>query len=102
MSEHSEHSKPQTAAFWRVFWILLIITSVEFAIAFLVNADHYKWTKIGLFVILTIVKAFYIVGTFMHLKDEVKSLIWTIVLPCIFVVWLIGALIMEGGFISTY
>jgi cytochrome c oxidase subunit 4 len=102
MAEHSEHSKPQTAAFWKVFWILLAITAVEFVIAFTIDADKYKWTKIGLFIILTIVKAFYIVGTFMHLKDEVKSLIWTIVLPCIFVVWLIVALIMEGGFISNY
>lgn len=102
MAGHSEHSKPQTKEFWKVFWILLAITAVEFVIAFTIDADKYKWTKIGLFIILTIVKAWYIVGTFMHLKDEVKSLIWTIVLPCLFVVWLIGALIMEGGFISAY
>ncbi len=102
MAGHTEHSKPQTKAFWKVFWILLAITAVEFVIAFTIDADKYKWTKIGLFIILTIVKAWYIVGTFMHLKDEVKSLIWTIVLPCLFVVWLIGALIMEGGFISGY
>lgn len=102
MAGHTEHSKPQTKEFWKVFWILLIVTGIEFIIAFTIDADKYKWTKIGLFIILTIVKAWYIVGTFMHLKDEVKSLIWTIVLPCLFVVWLIVALIMEGGFISGY
>ena len=44
------------------------------------------------------VKAFYIVGTFMHLKDEVKSLIMTILIPLTFVLWLILALLIEGGF----
>jgi cytochrome c oxidase subunit 4 len=46
---------------------------------------------------MTIVKAFYIVGEFMHLKHEVKTLIWAILLPAIFVVWLLIALIYEGG-----
>ncbi|MFM6938896.1 MAG: cytochrome C oxidase subunit IV family protein, partial [Aquirufa sp.] len=46
---------------------------------------------------MTIVKAFYIVGEFMHLKHEVKSLIWMILIPTIFVVWLLTALIYEGG-----
>ncbi|MBU1823007.1 MAG: cytochrome C oxidase subunit IV family protein, partial [Bacteroidetes bacterium] len=54
-----------------------------------------------LFVGLTIVKAFYIVGEFMHLKHEVKSLIWSILIPCIFVVWLLLALMLEGGSIFS-
>lgn len=104
MAEHvySETGKlkPQTKALWKVFWILLIITAIEFIVAFGLDVDHFKWTKIGIFIILTIVKAFYIVGTFMHLKDEVKSLIWSVVLPVIFVIWLLVALIVEGGYIG--
>lgn len=98
--QHEEKLPAQTKEIWRTFWVLLIITAIEFVIAFTIDADHYKWTKIGIFVILTIVKAYYIVGIFMHLKHEVKSLIWTIVLPCIFVVWLVVALIIEGGYIG--
>jgi cytochrome c oxidase subunit IV len=97
------NAKPQTKALWRVFWILLGITAVEFVIAFTVSSDtgFGKWLKISLFIILTFVKSFYIVGTFMHLKDEVKSLIWTIVLPIIFVVWFIAALVyFEGSYIG--
>jgi cytochrome c oxidase subunit IV len=100
--ENEEHAQPQTKELWRTFWILLGITLFEFLIAFTVDADDYKWPKVITFIILTIVKAAYIVGIFMHLKHEVKALIWTIVLPCIFVVWLVGALIMEGGFIFSY
>lgn len=103
MAAHSEETaKPQTKQLWRTFWILLGITVFEFIIAFTVDADTFKWTKVGIFIILTIVKAYYIVGIFMHLAGEVKALIWTVVLPCIFVVWLIVALIMEGGFIFSY
>jgi cytochrome c oxidase subunit IV len=36
----------------------------------------------------------------MHLRDEVKSLIWTVILPAMFVVWLLVALIVEGGYIG--
>jgi len=95
-----EKQKPQTKILWKVFWILLVLTAFEFLIAFGLDTDKFKLTKILIFVIMTIVKAFYIVGTFMHLKDEVKSLIWTVILPAMFVVWLLVALIVEGGYIG--
>ncbi len=104
MSNHTMHEgekqKPQTKLLWKVFWILLVLTAFEFLIAFGLDSDKFKLTKILIFVIMTIVKAFYIVGTFMHLKDEVKSLIWTVILPAMFVVWLLVALIVEGGYIG--
>ncbi|CAH0997016.1 hypothetical protein EMA8858_03153 [Emticicia aquatica] len=103
MAQHTESGEKlpsQTKEIWRTFWILLGITALEFVIAFTVDADLYKWTKVGIFIILTLVKAYYIVGIFMHLKHEVKSLIWTVVLPCMFVAWLVVALIVEGGYIG--
>jgi cytochrome c oxidase subunit IV len=84
----------QRKVIWRTFWILLILTAVEFLIAFTLEAGA---LKTAIFVGMTIVKAFYIVGEFMHLKHEVKSLIWVILVPCIFVVWLLIALMREGG-----
>ena len=101
VAQDGERIEPQTGRFWKVFWILLAITSIEFIIAFTVDADHFKWTKIIAFIILTLVKAYYIVAIFMHLGDEVKSLIWSIVLPVMFVIWLIVALIIEGGYIGS-
>lgn len=84
----------QRKTIWRTFWILLAITALEFAIAFTIDAGL---LKTSIFVGMTIVKAFYIVGEFMHLKHEMKSLIWAILIPCIFVVWLLIALMREGG-----
>ncbi len=95
--EEGEKAPSQTKEIWKTFWILLGITAAEFVIAFTVDADLFKWTKIGIFILLTIVKAYFIVAIFMHLKHEVKALIWTIILPCLFVVWLVVALILEGS-----
>ena len=103
MAEHStvERQKPNTKHLWKVFWILLGLTALEFVVAFQVDADHYKWTKILIFVIMTIVKAYYIVGIFMHLGNETKTFIWSIVLPVIFVLWLIVALLIEGAYFGA-
>jgi cytochrome c oxidase subunit IV len=84
----------QRKQIWKVFFILSAITALEFLIAFTLSAGT---LKVAIFVGMTIVKAFYIVGEFMHLKHEVKSLIWSILIPCIFVVWLLLALMLEGG-----
>lgn len=89
-----EIPKPKTKIIWRTFWILFALTALEFLIAFTLPASLFR---VGIFVILTIVKAAYIVGEFMHLRYEVKFLFWTILLPMIFVVWLLIALIVEGG-----
>jgi len=72
----------------------LVLTAIEFVIAFTVPAST---LRVAIFSGMTIVKAFYIVGEFMHLKHEVKSLIWMILIPTIFVVWLLTALMYEGG-----
>jgi cytochrome c oxidase subunit IV len=93
-SEEKEIPAPQTAAIWKTFWILLILTAIEFIIAFTLPANG---IRVAIFAGMTIVKAFYIVGEFMHLKHEVKTLIWAVLIPTIFVVWLLIALIYEGG-----
>lgn len=101
MASHASHgtsekeiAPPNTGAIWKTFWILLILTAIEFVIAFTMPANT---LRVAIFCGMTIVKAFYIVGEFMHLKHEVKSLIWMVLIPTIFVVWLLVALIYEGG-----
>lgn len=89
-----EIAPAQTGQIWKTFWILVAITAVEFVFVFFMNASTLRnWIFIG----LTLVKATYIVGEFMHLKHEVKSLIWTILIPMVLVVWLVVALVTEGS-----
>jgi cytochrome c oxidase subunit IV len=93
-----DNGAAQRKQIWKVFIILSLVTALEFLIAFTISAGL---LKISIFIGLTIVKAFYIVGEFMHLKHETKSLIWSILIPCIFVVWLLLALMLEGGSIFS-
>lgn len=89
-------NKTDIARIWKVAGLLLIVTIIEFAFAFSLP-ESWKWMKVSIFVALTFVKAFYIISEFMHLKHETKVLIWSIALPMILVVWLVIALIYEGG-----
>ena len=87
-------NKDKVKQIWKVALYLGIVTGIEFVIAFTMDSGVFRTS---LFVGLTIVKAFYIVSEFMHLKYERKVLIWSIMIPTIFVVWLIISLIYEGG-----
>jgi cytochrome c oxidase subunit IV len=90
---------------WRVFWILLIVTTVEVVLGlikppFLVETI-FLGTKLlnHVFIILTLVKGAYIVNVFMHLGFERKSLQWTILLPAfILVPYLLFILLSEAGY----
>ncbi len=99
-SAPSLHVHPKDPAKIRKIWftagILAFVTAIEFGVAAMALP---KIWAITIFVVLTFVKTFYIVGEFMHLKYEVKVLIWSIVLPVMFIIWLITALLMEGGYI---
>jgi len=53
-----------------------------------------------LFIILTLVKAYYIMWAFMHLEGEKASLRWSIVAPLVFLIaYLILILLIEGNYI---
>jgi cytochrome c oxidase subunit IV len=100
-SEETSHinvqpvDKAKVRKIWKTAGILALVTALEFLIAFTVPLEM-QTLRIAIFVAMTIVKAFYIVAEFMHLKYEVKVLIWSILIPMIFVVWLLIALIYEG------
>ena len=93
------HHETSTKAIWTTFWILLIITLFEVGIAFTsIPMSILKWIFIG----LTIVKAYFIVFNFMHLKHEAKILRWVILLPFIFILYLIYICITEGLAIAHF
>lgn len=78
---------------WTVAGILGSITALEFIIAFTMS---HGVMKTFIFVVLTIFKAGYIVGEFMHLRYEVKVLFWSILIPTVFIVWMLVAFVYEG------
>jgi cytochrome c oxidase subunit IV len=95
-----EHYDPKNrSVIWKTFWILLLITIVEVAIAF---SGLSKELLEVIYIILTVVKAYFIVGYFMHLKHETQTLAYTIVLPFILIIYLIAMALAEGQFLNIW
>ena len=86
--------KEKTKKIWKVAAILAIVTIIEFIFAFTLPRGI---ILVSIFLGLTVVKAFYIVAEFMHLKHEKKALIWSILVPTILILWLVVALMVEGS-----
>ena len=94
-----------TRRIWVVMGILSVITLIELILGFglarhwygdpVVNYHLILFVK-GVICILTLLKAYYIVSVFMHLGDEVRNFITTIIIPVMLFVWFIISFLWEG------
>ena len=90
---------------WKVFWILLVITGVEVALGIVkpeFMLTHLFGTSVlnYVFIILTLVKAAYIVQIFMHVKFEKKGLKYALYLPTLILIpYLTFILLTEGSYL---
>lgn len=93
-----EHHDPKNVSIiWRTFWILLGVTLFEVGIAFTAIP---KDILLVIFLVLTIVKAYYIVAFFMHLKNEKISFKYSILLPFFLILYFIVMAIAEGNYLN--
>ena len=95
-----------TKRIWTVFGILSIVTIFEVILGiikpdFLHNNSFLSLNLLNwIFIILTVLKAYYIVYAFMHMEGEKKSLQYAVVFPLIFlVVYLLFILLTEGNYV---
>jgi len=95
------HHDSGTKKIWKTFWLLLVITLIELFLGLTMYwfphmADWLHTAVKGVIIILSLAKAFYIVSIFMHLGDEIRNMIMTIVVPLMLFVWFIGAFLWDG------
>lgn len=93
-----------TKLIWRTFWILLAITVFELIVAIIyyetAESGHPfmpKHVLNGLFVIMTLAKAFFIIAEFMHLRHEIRNMIMTVAVPALLFVWFVLAFVLDGN-----
>ncbi|MEX0812422.1 MAG: cytochrome C oxidase subunit IV family protein [Chitinophagales bacterium] len=86
----------QKSAVWRSTWIMAVVTVLEVGMAIIWPEDWSRVVLNLLFIIMSSMKAFFIMGEFMHLKYETRALTLTILVPFLFLVWAIIAFMMEG------
>jgi len=103
---NEEQGKKIRKKIYLVTALLSVVTIVEVAMVIIwgkahIDVDGVGWLTIkSIFIILTMLKAAYIVMTFMHLGDERKSLRNIILIPYfIFIAYLIFILLVESSFI---
>ncbi|WP_136481542.1 cytochrome C oxidase subunit IV family protein [Cognatitamlana onchidii] len=97
--------KSNTQKIWGVLIFLTIVTIVEVALG-IFKPESLMVKVLGMkllnwiFIILTIVKAYYITWDFMHMRDETKGLRRAVVWTTIFLIlYLIFILLQEGGYV---
>ncbi|WP_111307674.1 cytochrome C oxidase subunit IV family protein [Confluentibacter sediminis] len=98
--------KSNTQKIWGVLVFLTLVTTVEVILG-IYKPESLMAKFIGMkilnwiFIILTLVKAYYITWDFMHMRDEVKALRRMVVWTAIFlIIYLIFILLQEGGYIE--
>lgn len=98
--------KSNTQKIWGVLAFLTVITIVEVILGIIkpesLTGTYFAGMKLlnWIFIILTLVKAYYIAWDFMHLRDEKSSLrraiVWT---PIFLVIYLVFILLVEADYI---
>ncbi len=103
---HTYNAETYAAAkkeIWKITWILSALTIIELALGFWMYFSHNTMSGSmvmfikGTILILMMVKAFYIVSYFMHLKHEIRNMIMTIVVPLGLFIWFIISFLYEGN-----
>lgn len=98
--------KSNTQKIWGVLIFLSIVTAIEVVLG-IYKPEALMAKFIGMkllnwiFIILTLVKAYYITWDFMHMRDETKGLRRAVVWTATFlIIYLIFILLQEGGYIE--
>ena len=97
--------KSNTQKIWGVLILLTIVTTVEVVLGIykpdplmvtFLNMKILNW----IFILLTLVKAYYITWDFMHMRDETKFLQRMVVWTAVFLIcYLMFILLQEGGYV---
>ena len=100
---HAPEHVSGTGRIWKTFWVLSLLTAIELGLGYLLYWKHGQWSYVPVITtkltiaILTLLKAYYIVSIFMHLGDEIRNMIMTIIVPLMLFVWFITAFLWDGN-----
>ncbi|OJV56149.1 MAG: hypothetical protein BGO31_18180 [Bacteroidetes bacterium 43-16] len=100
---NSAESKAKVKKIWKITLLLTIITIFEVAVGLMLFKSNPDISKMAIhlgiiayFIVLTMLKAFYIVKVFMHLGDETKMFAKFILTPLVLILWLATVLLVES------
>ena len=100
LSQHSEEEgKSKRGTSVKVSILLAIVTIIEVMLGIFIKQDAALWTAVKwIFIVLTLLKAGYILMSFMHLGHEQKNLQRILLYPyCILIAYLLIILLKEAS-----
>lgn len=96
-----------TKRIWNVFWILSALTIVEVVLGIFKPASLHHSLFMGtsplnwIFIVLTVIKAYYIVWAFMHMEGEKASLRWSVVGTTVFlIIYIVVLFLIEAVYVQ--
>lgn len=90
---------------WKVFFYLLGLTALEFIIALVfVHGGIIEKGPfvISVYVVLTLIKAYYIIAYFMHLKFETVGFITIVSVGMLLLIYFIILMFIEGEYLMHH
>jgi len=92
-----EQYKKQVRAVYVATGYLTIITIAEVVLALTMHGKISSFALTTFFTLLTFWKAYYILGEFMHIKYEKRTLVLSLGLPLVLLIWMLIAYIHDGA-----
>lgn len=95
------HHAPNRAQYWRIFFVLLVLTILEVGVAYL---QHYvgKTALVSCLVGMAVTKAAIVAFFYMHLNHESKVMRWSVAIPLMFPALYAFILIAEGTYRAVW
>jgi len=94
MSEAEGQQHPISIYLW-IWGLLFLFSGFSYAVDYIGFQGYLRWSLIILFMLL---KAGFIIAIFMHMAWERLALITAILLPPVFLLFLIGFMAVEGDY----
>jgi len=93
---YKKHDHKHTSPYIRGFFVLLFVTIIEVFIPILMSDP--RWLVVTLLLAFTFIKAGYIVMIFMHMGEEKRDMVVTILTPLLFMLGFALSQLNEGAF----
>jgi len=88
---------PTKKSIGKVLAVLAVITVLELASFYVLRDVLGKALFNTMMIIMSLLKCFYIVGEFMHMKYERKQFVFYTIVTITLLFWFIGSILWEGS-----
>lgn len=93
--EHADEQQHPISIYLKIWILLFVLSTFSYLVDYFEFQGYLRWFLIILFMLL---KAGFIVAIFMHMKWERLALMYTILLPPLCLLVLIGLMAVEGDY----